>query len=492
MRSMNLVRGRIPPHLVLLVLALTGLAVYVMLVLRFPIETYIGVPRSNVGSLTRRSTQMAMLLAVAGITLYSSYVASILLCWRSQRIEHMRPIIWGYGIAASAILILIWPITSTDIFDYIFRGRMASEYGANPYVVMPNRFSDDPLSNYVGWPNAPTAYGPLWELMSARMAAIGGASIWTNILLHKILAVLTFLTCGLVITRMARPLGARAELVGGALWLMSPLTLWEIPAVGHNDGFLILSILLALWATTHHRYRWATIALVVGALVKYLPAILLPLLAVHGLRHYHRTSERLRLLVEMALITIVLVGLAYIPYWEGAATLRNITVREKFLNAAPLSIITYTLSQWWEIDSVRPIVNRVGTTLLGLGILWQCLHIWFERRDLRTASFGLLTWYLVVASQWFQPWYILWLLALLAIQPRPATFAWITTWALSAQTSYLLQFFILNWLGVRGNELRGQLLYLLIIFTPLLIAWSLSRRQDPPPTPATKQSLAPS
>jgi len=481
-------RDRSP--LILLGLSLLGLGIYVLIVLRFPIETYIRVPRSNIGSLTRRSPSIAFLMACAGITLYGSYVAAILLCWRSSASTTLRRMVWVYGLASGAVLILVWPITSTDIFDYIFRGRMASHYGANPYIVLPNMFKTDPLFAYLGWPNAPSAYGPLWELLSARMAAIGDTSIWTNVLLHKGLALATFLVCGLVIARLARDVGPQAELVGSALWLLSPLAIWEITAIGHNDGLLILSMLLAIWAVSEDRYGWATAALVVGGLLKFLPLILLPLVAIHGLRHYPSWPARLRLVATMAAISIGLIVLAYVPYWEGPLTLRNITLREKFLNAAPLSVVTYTLSQQWHIDSVRPIISRLGSALLATGIAWQMWHIWSERRDLRTAFFGLLTWYLIVASQWFQPWYVLWLLALLAVRPTRQAFAWVGVWAFSAQTSYLLQFFVLNWLGWRGNELRGQLLYLIVIFLPLLIAWSVTHRRTP--SPAIEPSLAPS
>jgi hypothetical protein len=239
----------------------------------------------------------------------------------------------------------------------------------------------------------------------------------------------------------------------------------------------VLSLLLAVWATAHDRYGWATAALVIGGLFKFLPFIVLPLVAAHAMRHVPTWSRRLLVLTEMALITIGLSVIAYAPYWEGLATLRNITLREKFLNAAPLSVITYSLSQWWSIDVVRPVVSRLGSSLLATGILWQMWYIWRHGRDLRTACFGLLVWYLVIASQWFQPWYVLWLLALLAIRPVRAQFGWVETWALSGQASYLLAYFFLFWLGWRGNELRGQILYFLIIFVPPLIVWSLSRRR---------------
>src|SRR4051794_17460984 len=216
------------PNVVLLLLAFGSLMVYAALVLSFPLERYISVPRATVGSLTERRPQAAFLLAGAGTLLHVAYIAAVLKCWRSDAREHLLPLIWGFGIAAAGVLVLLWPATSTDIFDYIFRGRMAAHYGANPYIDLPNRFAKDPLFKYLGWPNAPSAYGPLWELMSARMAAIGGTSVWRNVLLHKVLALIIYVLCGVVIMYATRPLGPKAQALGTILWLWNPLTLWEI------------------------------------------------------------------------------------------------------------------------------------------------------------------------------------------------------------------------------------------------------------------------
>lgn len=467
---------------ILAMIAFASLLIYGGLTVRFPTEAIVNTARANVGSLTDKSGIAAFMLGIAGLALHVGYAGAVLIAWRMGA-NLPRLLVWGFPIVAGIVLMFIWPITSTDIFDYIFRGWMAANYDANPYTVLPNAYKNDPLFKYIGWPNAPSAYGPLWELMSARMSAIGGMSVWTNVLLHKVLALVTFLACGLVIVRIVREWKPDLEPLAAVIWLWSPLGLWEIVAIGHNDGFLILSMLLAIWATNHNRHRWAVAALVIGALFKFLPIILIPLVAVHGLRFYPTWRARIRFVIEIAAISVVLIVLAYLPYWEGMNTLTNIFVREKFLNAAPLAILTYSLSQWWNIDTVRPIISSIGSALLGVGILWQMWQMWRYGRDMRTACFGLLVWYLIIASQWFQPWYILWLLALLALRPERLTFGWLETWAAFSQASYLLQYFILYWIEWRGNQLPAQILYLLLIFLPPLLAWMIGRRRgwsEPP------------
>ncbi|CAA9352855.1 MAG: hypothetical protein AVDCRST_MAG93-7198, partial [uncultured Chloroflexia bacterium] len=212
----------------LAMIAFASLVVYAALTVRFPTETILNTARGNVGSLTNKSTIAAVLLGLSGLALHVGYAGAVLLAWRIGRSQQLSALVWGYPIVAGLVLMFIWPVTSTDIFDYIFRGWMAANYGANPYTVLPNAYKSDPLFKFIGWPNAPSAYGPLWELMSARMSALGGLSIRTNILLHKVLALATFLACGLVIVRIVREWKPEVELLAAVIWLWSPLGLWEI------------------------------------------------------------------------------------------------------------------------------------------------------------------------------------------------------------------------------------------------------------------------
>jgi hypothetical protein len=92
---------------------------------------------------------------------------------------------------------------------------------------------------------------------------------------------------------------------------------------------------------------------------------------------------------------------------------------------------------------------------------------------------GLLLWYVLAGSQWFQPWYVLWLLALFVLRPQRTSFAWLTAWSLAAQASYLLQYIVFPRLEIKGQTLAAQAWYVVAIYgLPLLVwAWSMWQRQ---------------
>lgn len=505
------------------------LALYVVLTGQFWLPTLIGRSRVTIGTLTNRSWSGALQIVMTGVTLHTLYICGALMLWNAPAQRSLQRLVWLGALTIAAMLLWAYPVTSTDLFDYIFRAQMAVNYDANPYLVLPSQFKSDPVYRYIGWPNAPSAYGPLWESVSWLLAWLGGASLLRTVLLYKALAVAAFLLCGATIQAIVRE--PQLKLVGTYIWLWSPLGLWEFAAVGHNDGFLVLALLLALYAAQHERFGLSVLALVGGALFKFLPVIFIPLVVLAWLRRVEGGAglwlRRGRIVMLTLLICLGPALALYALYWdvprnfdrlaftdklvaiwEGrTTTLRNVAVREGFLNASPLAVISYQLQSTGSLaqintvarmlglpaanaNDVRAALSTFGSALLGLGILWQSWQVWYRGRSLQVAFFGLMLWYVVGSSQWFQPWYVLWVLALFSLRPTQANFGWLSAWALMAQASYLLQYILLPNLKLSGQTLLAQTYYVLLIYPlPLLIwllvrywSWQRKNRAQPQPT----------
>src|SRR5690348_3447781 len=103
---------------ILIPLGLIGLLIYAAFAVRFPVDAFLATPRANIGSATHSSPWAALAVAVAGIVLHAAYTAAVLLFWRRDgREPRLLPLIWLYALAAGVVLMLIWPINSTDLFD---------------------------------------------------------------------------------------------------------------------------------------------------------------------------------------------------------------------------------------------------------------------------------------------------------------------------------------------------------------------------------------
>lgn len=501
------------PALLRLALILCGmLALYIVLTGQFWLPALIERSRVTIGTLTNRSLSGASQFVLAGLTLHGLYIVGALVLWQAPERRALQRLVWLGAVLMTLVLLWSYPVTSTDLFDYIFRARMTVNYDANPYLALPNQFKSDPLYRYIGWPNAPSAYGPLWEMVSWLLAWLGGSALLPTVLLYKALAAAAFLLCGAIIQAM--PHEPQLKLLGSYIWLWNPLAVWEFAAIGHNDGFLILALLLAVYAAQHQHFGLAVLALVGGALFKFLPVIFIPLVMLAWLRRVEDGAwlQRGWIVALAGLLCLIPTALLYAAYWDLPAdftrlgladklaavwqgrttTLRNVAVREGFLNASPLAVLSYQLqsnASLAQINSigrvlglpaaasgdVRAAVSTFGSILLALGILWQCWQVWYHRRTLRAAFFGLMLWYVVGSSQWFQPWYVLWVLGLFALQPARTSFGWLAAWALMAQASYLLQYIVLPNLKLSGQTLQAQVYYLLLIYPLPLLVWLLVR-----------------
>ncbi|PJF33807.1 MAG: hypothetical protein CUN49_17680, partial [Candidatus Thermofonsia Clade 1 bacterium] len=106
--------------------------------------------------------------------------------------HHARYIglIIGLSALSHAILLPVYPLDATDVYDYIIRARMTAFYGMNPLRDVPRQLPDDPFYRFVGWKDVPSAYGGAWELLAALVVQLAGDDQLVNVLAFKGLAVL--------------------------------------------------------------------------------------------------------------------------------------------------------------------------------------------------------------------------------------------------------------------------------------------------------------
>jgi hypothetical protein len=82
-------------------------------------------------------------------------------------------------------LIVLPGMFSGDLYLYMFYGRMIARYGANPILVAPDQFAGDPHLAWVYWKWLPSAYGPVWLMLSGVLSAVAGDALWENIVTYK-------------------------------------------------------------------------------------------------------------------------------------------------------------------------------------------------------------------------------------------------------------------------------------------------------------------
>ena len=258
--------------------------------------------------------------------------------WRTRaRPVGLRGVVVG-SVALGLLAVTIPPIYSTDSFGYAIYGRMAADYGTNPYTASPaSTAGGDPLMPYVFWRDIASPYGPVWTLISKGLV-LSPASPLELAVRFKLLALAATLLNGWLIYALVR---RRWPAQAGWAYLAyswSPLVLVEGIVAAHNDAVLLTAVLLAAHLFVRARGELSIVALTVAGLLK---VTILPIAGVSALRLLARTSRARRpvvagrLIVSSAVVTL----LAVAPFWCGADLLGGLLSQPENVVNNPISIV---------------------------------------------------------------------------------------------------------------------------------------------------------
>lgn len=419
-----------------------------------------------------------------GVAISIALVSGIFLVgWRivsRARAPVSWPILLAVPLAVALCLVFTYPLTAGDLFDYLALGHLTVFHDANPFTQFPAQFASDPFVRYAAWRFFPSAYGPLWEIMAAGLARLAASDLWTGILLMKAqallsLALVSALTAWLVWQRRRSPLAVQQALF---LLLWNPLLLFDIAGNAHNDLWMVLGLLLAVALAERRRFDLALTALTAGALVKFVPLLIMPLLATAAVRRLGWRQAVRQLAVGLAL-SLLLAWLCYRPFWPLADPLR-LAQRSGLNTTSILTLVREIISAWADVETANASAAHLGQAVLaglvGLSVwrLWRA-----PARSFTLAVAHLLLAILLLATAWFQTWYLVWVWPLLALRPRarlaPVLFLLSTT----AWFKYLLFSLVFgaHWPPLVPYWQQNVAAALMVIAPPLGF-WLLKARQS--------------
>jgi hypothetical protein len=305
-------------------------------------------------------------------------------------------------------------LLSHDAFSYLDYARLGVVHGLDPYVHGPAAAPADPAFAAVTWPHTPSAYGPLFTLLTYPLAWL---PVGLAVAALKAVAALSVLGLAALVARIAAWRGVD-PLRAAAFVALNPLVLVHVVGGAHNDGLTMLLAMLGVAAILSAREAAGGAALVAAIAVKASAAFLTPfaLLGTAQSRPAGRSGKPDatnrpigRLLVGAALAVGAIGAAAYAGFgweWLDAFGLAG----ENQGRTSHLSIPT-TLAR---LTGLGPDPIRVGALALYAAAI-ACLLIWTWRggdwvRAAAWAAFGLL-----LATSWLLPWYLIWPLPLVAV-----------------------------------------------------------------------------
>ena len=359
-------------------------------------------------------------------------------------------LIFGLGIALRAYVLLFDPLLSSDIYRYVWDGRVQAA-GINPYRYFPADPALAFLRDGTIFPHinradfAVTIYPPVAQFFFLIVTRFGESVTAMRLALIGCEAVIVIIVV-LLLRRMDRPVTR----VIAYVW--HPLPLWEIANSGHVDALMVALMLLGLWiALTGHALR-GSVVIALSVLVKPYVA---PVLA-----GVWRPWD-----LKMPLVVIAVVALCYLPYlsvgWGVLGFLTKGYLTEEGISAGN---DLWLLSLWrlvfgeFQRDVVAYIVLAALVLMFkGLSVARSSDHTIASR--LADINMLLLVALLFVSPNY--PWYFL------VITPFAALCGSAPTWVVSIGALLLSE--QLDW-----DFYIPRMVTKSILFGGLLLAWALT------------------
>lgn len=186
-------------------------------------------------------------------------------------------------------------------------------------------------------------------------------------------------------------------------------------------------------------------------------------------------SPALLLLLGLALSGL-LAALAYAPFWAGPATLAGVGRQAAETTTSLVAVLVASQAAGWSKETWVTAGRLAAGAILLLVMIWRRPA---TAAAAPAAAFDLLLAQLLVATFWFQPWYLVPLLGLAAASADRWRQTVGLVFSMSATASYLVYFYlwVTPWWGTL-SLLQVQLLAAAVVYLPplLLLAGRLVRQ----------------
>jgi hypothetical protein len=326
-------------------------------------------------------------------------------------------------------------VTSSDVFSYTAYARLGVIYHQNPLTALPILIRFDPVYSNIYWVKQPSAYGPVWAVITCLLQmlvnALGFKGIVPMVLALRLFGLAMHLGSTMLIWSISGYLmeanGAffRKRLLLTLAFAWNPLLLLEACVNAHIDTAVLFFILLSLWLLA--RKRTLSISTILQAAILFAIATCLKInivLLTPGLLLFlWMQPQRWRNISGATLAYLGTIVLLYLPFWQGGAVL-NVYRVNPGINHSINSLAQFVARFFSSVSTLlghKPsralnlaIDLRVHTISAGVFIvLFALLCGWaiYRWRWIGTLS-GLIRWlalawllYCIVGTPWFWPWY---------------------------------------------------------------------------------------
>ena len=383
-------------------------------------------------------------------------------------------VIAGLGALFSLILLGMFPVTAGDVFSYLFYGRVWVFEGLNPFTTAPNMFTSELTYPYTVFRNSPTVYGAGFTHLSAVLARLAGDNLLAGALWFKVTLILGYALTALAVYQTLRRTRPALALAGVYLIAWSPLVQFNTAGDAHNDILMAGLIVLALLLVQRGHWTWAGLALVLSVSMKWVSLILLPMFVLAGLRALG--WRRWPVIASGLLIGFGVAVIFQAPFYAGPrSVLGSIPLLSDEFTSSFATVLRDVLTRR-GVDDPGRIARWTMYAAFGALYLRELVRVRGDFDSLVYGAYQALFLYLVFGTQWFQPWYVTWLVGVGALLVGTPVANRTIVFSVSAMLVHVVTGFgwRMEWFG--NERPLIQLAAVCVAIAPPVIVW-LSEHQ---------------
>ena len=313
-------------------------------------------------------------------------------------------------LVVSLLFLVIIPYTSTDVYSYIANGWSAAHYHENPYYMSTGEIADqngitDPMLNKVAncWRYETVVYGPLWTLICTALSALSFGSIDIALLIFKLANLVVHMINCLLIHKITK------KNLFVILYGLSPFILFEALSNVHNDIFIVLFILLAIYFVTKKKNLFLAVACIAMATaIKYLAILILPFIIIYAVKD-KEIKERIKCLIYCGIEYIAIIVLFYLIYLQDLNVLEGLLIQQAKYNRSVFYLLYEILG---KNEGCIKILQNIALALFAAYYMYIVVRLLFSKeikwRPIIQQYHMILMIFTFILITNFNPWYIMW------------------------------------------------------------------------------------
>ncbi len=212
---------------------------------------------------------------------------------------------------------------SQNLSLYGFYGRVIVVYHANPYVGSNiAALSHDLLQPLLGVFHPNTApYGPIWLDLCILVTLLAGKSLVSMVIGFRLLGLCAHAASSILLWLILKRFRPRMRAIGTLLYAWNPLVLLFSIGLMQQEAVIVFGLLLAIFFLQRESPTLGWVCALLVVLVNPFYALLLPIVFRMLLRESRILYLGRRFLwwLGMICVTVLIVALAYAPYWQSDA-----------------------------------------------------------------------------------------------------------------------------------------------------------------------------